>query len=170
MKKVLLATVLILNFYVFHAHANLLPFTEEVNVGDYSVAVSKIKFSKRADAGSFCNTFGKQLGLNMKLADLEEVIRVAAFGKPSTDSMMIQIKQKDGSYQPAIIAWDNQKKIKFDLKNPANIDTHLVFRIRGGDGVVRETTLKELKENGAVDYQNRPIDKLPAFCVHDNQK
>ncbi|WP_148278746.1 hypothetical protein [Bdellovibrio bacteriovorus] len=170
MKKVLLATVLILNFSAFHAHANLLPFAQDVSVGDYSVAVSKIKFSKRADAGSFCHTLGKQLGLNLKLADLEEVIQVAAFGKPQLDSMMVQIKKQDGSVDTAIVAWDNKKKIKIDKENPANVDTHLVLRIRGGDGVVRETTLKELKELGAVDYQNRPIDKLPAFCIHDIKK
>lgn len=170
MKRVLFATVLILNFSVSQARANLLQFAEDVNVGEYSVAVSKIKFSKRAEAGVFCNSLGKQLGLDMRLADLEEVIQVAAFGKPRRDSMMVQIKQKNGKMETAIVAWDSRKKIKIDKENPSNVDTNLVFRYRGGDGVVRETTLKELKEQGAFDYNNQPVEKLPAFCVHDNKK
>lgn len=173
MKKVLLATILMLNFSIANAQGfDWYTVSKEVNVGDeYTAVISTVKYGARWEAEGHCKQLGRQVGLDMRLADLQEVIQMAAFGKPQPNDMMVVIKSPGKPDKIAIVAWDNKKAIKIDSKNPSNRDTKIVYRYRGGDGSVIETSLKEMIEKDTViDYQDQPVKKLPAICVHNNKK
>ena len=173
MKKVLFASILMLNFSIANAQGfDWMRVSKEVNVGnEYTAVVSKVKYGARWEADGHCRQLGRQVGLDMRLADLQEVIEIAAFGKPQPTDMMVVIKSQGKGDKIAIVAWDNKKAIKVNTKNPSIKDTQIVYQYRGGGaGNVTETSLKDMIEKDTVvDYQDEPVKKLPAICVHNKK-
>lgn len=177
MKKVFFTTLLMLNFSIANAQGfDWYKVSKEVSVGKengYTALISEFKYGGRAEADGHCRQLGHQLGMDIRLADFEEVLQIAAYGNPKPDEMMVQIKLKDGTVKYGIVAWDNKKAIKVDPKNPSNKDTKVLFKLRGsGSGAVLETSLKEMNESDltVLNYQDQPVKKLSAICVHNKKK
>jgi len=173
MYKLAIVAVLFLGWsFSFAKGFDWMSISEEINVGnEYNAVVSKTKYGARWESDGHCRQLGRQLGLEMRLADFQEVIKIAAYGKPTNTDMMVQVRQNDGTVKYGIVAWDSQKPIKVDTKNPGNKDTSVVFTFRGGSGATVDTSITEMNQSEVtvVDYQGKRFDKIPAFCVHNKK-